>query len=327
MSSISLHANGEIFSEWKEFTFIKTLNAICDYYSATITISTGQNKELPFRLGQECFIKIDGKRKFTGYIETVDFDIDEDQAEFRISGRSKTCDLVDCSIDLETYEFTSITLLKLVTVICSQFGLSVVNKTKENILVSKWNIYPGETAWQCLERLSRKFGILFYCNELGELVIGKEDPIESDIDLSEIMAPKKIKGKSSQADRFSTYKVIGQARTQSEAIAAVSDSTIARKRTKIILAESASTSADCKTRALWEKQISAQRSADLSILIDEWTQGRGKNPWWVNLKTKLIFPYLGINQYYLITGIRFTHSEKKGQQTLLEFEEVKSFTL
>lgn len=327
MSSVSLHIGGEIYSEWKEFTFIKTLNAICDYYSATITISTGQKLELPFKLGQECFIKIDGKKKFTGFIETLDFEIDEDNAEFKISGRSKTCDLVDCSIDLDNYEFTSITLLKLVTTICGQFGINVINKMNSNPIVSKWNIYPGETAWQCLERLSRKFGILFYCNELGELVVGKETPLESDIDLSEIMAPKKIKGKSSQVERFSNYKVIGQARTQAEAIATVSDSTIMRKRTKIILAESASTSADCKTRALWEKQISAQRSADLSILIDEWTQGRGKTPWWVNLKTKLIFPYLGINQNYLITGIRFTHSEKLGQQTLLEFEEVKSFTL
>jgi prophage tail gpP-like protein len=327
VSEITLHSDGAIYADWKDFTFIKTLNAICDYYIASLSIALDNDKTLPFKKGQPCYLKIDGKKKFTGYIETIEFDLDEEKADLKISGRSKTCDLVDCSIDLGVYEFTSIPFVKLVTLICAQYKITVVNKTNSDVLVAKWNIFPSETSWQCLERLSRKYGVIFYGDEDGNLVIGKQDPVDAEIDLNENQAPRSIKGKFSQADKFSKYVVLGQARNQIDAIAEVSDSSVQRPRTKTVLSETASTTDECKTRALWEKQISAQRSSDLSILLDDWTQGNTNKIWWTNLKIKVKLSYLSINQYYLITGIQLRQSEQKGQQTLLEFEEVNSFTI
>lgn len=327
MSEVTLHTNGSIYEEWKDFTFIKTLNAVCDYFSASISIALDNTGKLPFKEGQPTVIKIDGKKKFTGYIETIDFDITDEVADLVITGRSKTCDLVDCSVDIGLYEFSTIPLEKLVRLICAQYGIGVINKSNLNPLVAKWNIYPSETSWQTLERLSRKFGIIFYGDENGDLVMGKTDPVDAEIDLNENQAPRSIKGKFSQAEKFSKYVVIGQARNQIDAIAEAIDSSVERPRSKVLLSETASTTDDCKTRAAWEKQISSQRSSDLTILLDDWTQGKSKVLWWTNLKIKVKFPYLSIDKYFLITGLRLTQSEKKGQQTLLEFEEVNSFTI
>jgi prophage tail gpP-like protein len=105
------------------------------------------------------------------------------------------------------------------------------------------------------------------------------------------------------------------------------DSSFSRNRLSVSLAEFCSTTNDCKSRSLWEKQINIQRSEDLKVTVSEWTQGSSDKTWATNTKVKIIFPYLSINSEYLLTGLIFRHSEGLGQESLLEFEDVDSFLI
>jgi prophage tail gpP-like protein len=213
--SIQIVSKGLIYDQWKEFEYHETLNAISNFFKASVTIGMDVNSTIPFSRGDELKLKIGNEVRLTGYIEDIYFDIHEQKSDIVIMGRSKTCDLVDSCIDLDTYEFSNISILKIASKICSQFGITVVdNIGASKTIVSKWNIIPTETAWECLERLSRKYGFLISGNSKGELVLGKSASLESKIDLTNETNIKRISGSSTYSNRFKKYRVYGQSRNQ-----------------------------------------------------------------------------------------------------------------
>lgn len=114
-----------------------------------------------------------GKDKLmTGYIDEYTPSGGASAHSVRISGRSKTSDLIDCMPDIKSGQFSGYALSAIARAVAEPFGIAVAVETPnaERTIINA-NIEPGETAWGFLERLCRLVGVLATDDPEGRLVL------------------------------------------------------------------------------------------------------------------------------------------------------------
>ena len=94
---IILEVDGQRYGGWKSIDISRGLEQCAGTFRLSVTDRwPQQNEPRGIKAGAACRVTIDGRAVITGYVDDVEVSWSATSHEYRVSGRDKTADLVDC---------------------------------------------------------------------------------------------------------------------------------------------------------------------------------------------------------------------------------------
>ncbi|MBK68028.1 MAG: hypothetical protein CMP22_07865 [Rickettsiales bacterium] len=320
MSEIVLKLGDKTYSGWKAFEFSKSVEAL----SSGFYLSSVHTENLQIGPDTELEVFISNNKILSGYIDTVNFNLQGDQYGIDFQGRDKACDLIDCSAEVKNY--INIDLNSIVNNVIRPFGFAFENQTTINPKFKKFDIEPAETVYDVLDKLSSSSGIFFNTDENGNIIAQDYGVTQSGGSLILGDNVASIEVNQDFTDRFSEYKVVGQSQGDdslfgvdaSSPTGKATDRRIKRYRPLTIQHDENTTYSIAKKRAEWEATVRATRSLNISVSVPLWTISEDSNVLWqVNQIVSLKADQIGLSGNFLISSLRFSLDES-GSKTILD---------
>lgn len=328
-----LKVAGKLWEGWQSIEVSRSLEQIASTFVFESAARDGGGKNvLHIQCGESCEVLLDGDKVLTGWVDVVEMAHDATTHTIRVSGRSKTSDLVDCSAIWETGTFHKTTVTHIAESLAAQYGVTV-SVTDAGVVIPVFTLQDGETVGEAVDRLARSRSILAYDNAEGELVMG---PVGTETAGSNLVLGTNIKASSSKVDvskRFSEYRVKGQ-RASDEQIDGVTASTasgtsqddeVSSGRTRILVlhADGHASLKSCADRATWEAATRAGKSVEVEVIVQGWRQADGEL-WDVNELCHVRDAVIGVDATLLISGVAFRLGED-GTTTKLTLSPASGF--
>lgn len=292
-----------------------------------------------------CEVYIGEDLLIAGHVDVYSAGFGANEHAVRITGRSKTADLVDCMSELPGTEFRNADLGAIARAICAPFGIEVV---AEADLGAPFNIAAfekTETAFSFLERLARLRGVLLTDDPRGRLLITRtgQAPAAGQLVQGENVLTGKCELNVSK--RFSRYVVLSQlgslatisptgntlpeqlqpgGEDQPDVQGVAVDPQVPRYRPHVSMAESSSTAPEASQRARWQAAHAAGRSVRGQMTVVGWREDDGAL-WAVNRMVPCRVPFLQLDRDLLIAGVTF-QLDAQGRRTELELGPPEGFT-
>lgn len=182
---------------------------------------TGQSQPFSYKdwqitMGAPCEVLVDDKPVLKGYIEDLNINYDKDSHVVQVSGRDKTCDLVDCHKANRQLSYEKATVKRIVEDTCKPFGIAVVIDSAAMTaarsiphLTSQFYAPAGDSLIGIIYRITRMAELYVMASTNGELLLTVAG--------TRTAAQKLVAGvnilrggiKQSDKDRYSVYYVKG----------------------------------------------------------------------------------------------------------------------
>lgn len=263
-------------SDWESFSIEKSLSTLCGKFEFKMS-SALFKKGINFYNGKKIEIYINGIIFMTGYIENFEISLTESEYQISISGREKTCDIIDCNNVLDKNVWYNQTLLTIAKYLCDPFEIDVVT----SLQMQKINyaaIEDSETVFDFLLKLAKQQNVRLNTLQNGNIeIVNTQSNITHYFELSEV-TNSKING--SLEDRYSNYVCKSQYTNNSgdpweeKSIfinKKATDENVLRYRSKVF-SESNMTATECQKYANWEAQNRAAKSTKFSFSYPAWTK-------------------------------------------------------
>lgn len=211
MSDVVLKAGGNVYGGWTKISVTRSIESMSGSFDLELTWKWQGSEDKykafmdPIKQGQPCVVEIGGERVITGYVDDWVPSYDATQVVISVSGRDKTADLVDCSIDYPSYQFNNQTLTQIANVICKPFGIKVIVNTDVGAAFPRIQIEQGETPHELLSRLARQRGVLLTSDTYGNLVITRSSKERAGVSLILGENVKAARGSFSWRNRYSIF--------------------------------------------------------------------------------------------------------------------------
>lgn len=332
MSEATLRVNGAIYGGW---TSVRVSASLCDAsrdFELSLTERwSGRSEPWRIKPGDACTIELDGERILTGWVDDFQPDYGPEAHGVRVAGRSKTCDLVDCSAIVKGGQFKGYTLDAIARALAATVGkgdIGVIARAPVGAAFPDVQINLGESCFDVIERLCRLRALLACDDAAGNLVLtragaggsGRAGALRRGVNIQSAAATL------SHARRYSDYYVRGQ-QTGTDNLfgeeaagpeAHVADAAVTRKRPLLVIAENQGTIGDFKVRAQWEQRHAAAEGTCATIRTPFWRDDAGKL-WTPGDLVPIDDDWLGISRDMLIKGVSY---RKDAQGTGCEIEVV-----
>ena len=334
-NNIVLYVNDKAYTGWFDIQLTHSIDSIASGFSLKAINSVYNNEPiLPIVTGLPCVITYKGKTVLTGYIDDTTVELNDNSPIRSVNGRSKTADLVDCSIESFS-DFKNATLESIISSICKPFGISLTfDVTNAGDCFTEFKIQPGESAFEAMDRACKLRGFLLSSSNGGNVIVSK---IGSKTAAGQIIEGENLIDASfstSNKERFSKYIVKGQD-NNNDAIfgkkatgisSTVSDPLITRYRPIVIVAESIVSNATAKRRAEWECSVRRSKSIAINCKVPSW--GINNDIWETNASVNFYSKSLGIttNNNYIISNVNRHYNDTDGETTSLTLNPEGSFT-
>ena len=332
MSEVVLQIDGTNYKGWKGVAITLPLESIADSFELTLTDHwPSDNTPKPIRLGSPCVVMIDGEKVITGYVDDVIPEYDAKQHGLMVVGRSKTGDLVDCSV-LDKTTFKGKTFLDVAKHICAPFSIEVSAGVDVGAPFSKaHSVEPGETAFEFLDRLARMRALRMVSTPEGGLLITRTSSERIGTPLVLGGNIKSASGNFSLRDRFSDYSVYGQQDTDdnlfgevaNDAFGTSNDKHVQRYRPTFIQADNITVD-ECKRQAQWHRNTRFGRSQAIVYTVLGWRHADGL--WQRNRLVPIDDFYMGIKEDRLISTTRYLLDDE-GERVEIEVMPPEAFNL
>jgi len=318
---LTLTTGGYAYEGWTSVSVTRSVEQAVSTFSVSLAADP---TDLPIRVGEPCEIDIGSTRVITGYLDIYSPGHGATNHEINVTGRSRTCDLVDCSIVTEPPQFKNRTLTDIASVLAAPYGVTVVDAAGLDTVIPRFVTETGESPFSAIERLARDQAVLVTDDEEGRLVLCRIPDLA--LDPPTLEHPGNILSASLTADasgRFTEYRVKGQTvgndETFGESVAGVEslveDDDLSRYRCLIIRGEKAMSPADAKRRATWEAVTRAGRSAQVEVSVRGWRDQYGAL-WTPNTIAHVKDPVIGVDADLLVVSVTFSYYDW-GQRTSL----------
>lgn len=320
-NAVTVFIDGQVFSGWESVSIRKSISQLAHSFTLELSDKFRNEKESWLIIpGKSVAIFIDGEKVVTGFIDSVSASVTSNSRGFSVSGRSKTCDLIDCSIDLTQYQFQNLGLLEIAQKLTEQFGITVSSSADLGAKFTGFTVKQGETYFEALNRAAQQRAVLLTTTPNGNLSIERTNNQRS---ISQLVQGINIKGASanySYKDRFSQYKVLGQSAGSdvlggaqtTEPTGQATDSNITRFRPMVLIDENNSANGTAEKRAQWEASFRAAKSNSAEVEVVGW-KTQDNNIWQINRIVKVKCPFIGLaNNNMLIDAIAFNKSKSAG---------------
>lgn len=339
--AVELLVGGSIFSGWTEFRVSRAMDRAAGDFDLSVS-ERWPGRDEPWRIQpfDAVEIRLGSEAVLTGYVDIVAPETDAKTHRVRIRGRSKTCDLVDCTPELRGTEFRGATLPAIARALAQPFGVDVVSEAPDGAPFGVEAKEKTDTAWRTIERLSRLRGVLCHDDEQGRLVLARagERRAAGSLELGRTLLAASARIDVSK--RFSRYVTMTQRQTaaavardadgdvadsdeaerpnagvQVSVTGIASDPAVPRYRPKIFRAEGSGDTAFARDRALWAAATARAKSLQVEATVQGWRKADGAL-WRLNELVKIKADWLRLDHDLLVIGTEFTLGQD-GRRTRL----------
>ena len=345
--SMELEVDGIVYDNFLTGKAEIRLDALCN--SFTFTMSRTRESALPFSVGQDCKVRIDGETKVTGSIELMTINYDDSSHRIELSGRDNTSKLLDSSIDELPDLNSPISLKAIIEIVIDHIGagLTVTDDSgiadfdeSEDIVSPE----PGDNAFDFIQALARKRQVLLTSDGDGNVVITRSSTnLNPDLKLQNKLdaTDNNIKAGSASYDntgRFNAYVISSQlnpvalitaGETDLASIVSQSgrtiDTNIPAGRQLVLTSELASGDDTDLNMALWEANVRKARGRLYTATVQAYNIDG--TIWAVNELIEIQDDFCGISGNMLSNTVVFSLDETGGEVTELTFVEANSYTL
>ena len=205
---VRLEVAAALYGGWTKIKITRGLEQLAGTFDLEVTERwPGQTAERPILEGDACRVLVDGTPVITGYVDEVKVSYDATAHTVSISGRDKTCDLVDCCPP--STQMRSANFVNLAKKLCAPFGIEVVAECDPGHAAPVKN-NEGDTVFECLEQQARARGILLTTDGQGRLVITRLGNKRAGRGFKLGDNVRQAEASFSMRERFSAYTVKAQ---------------------------------------------------------------------------------------------------------------------
>ena len=340
MVDLELTVNGKAYGGWQGIQVTRSIEKISGQFSLSVSERwAGQDQPWPIYDGDECELTLRGQTLITGYVDNRSIDFDASSHTFRVAGRDKAGDLVDCSAWVDggkTWQFTGQPVDRIVAALAKPSGVSVrfANGVRAPKPQAIFSIEPGETAFAAIDRLCKLSALLPISDGRGGLILtraGNEDAA------ADLVVGQNVLAASMSADhtgRFRTYIGGGQHAgsdffngEQAAAVKARATDEAARAgRLMFIRPDGNVNGGSLQERVNWEAIVRAARATTFVCTVQDWSQSAGGTLWPINARARLQAAFFQADAELLITEATYSLDDSGGTTTRLTLMREDAFT-
>ena len=313
MAMIELQVGAKSYSGWKKIVIVKDMDAIAHYF---VLEHQDYSNKARFNTDDLCEIYIDKELVLTGYVERIDQSISKDNYSIKISGRSKSSDLVDSHPDIAPCEFKNASVDEIISELLGQHQIKLSNEVKTPLRrFEKWSIDPFLTISDNINDLCKQADIYIFSNEDGDLLL-KDGPDLSNISVlrqgENILSLDITKRSDNLKSQYNIYsnEIIGTSRKSVEVVSEHS------KRQRRYNLNSGLDQKSLFDLGKAEKNNIEKNFFSAVAVVDGWHTG--KILWAENTVVQLEYPFFDLNDSYTVKKVCFLQDEKSGRKTHLE---------
>lgn len=317
--AVTLRVNGVEFGGWKEVEITAGIERQARDFTLAVTRSWPGETDIPRRVtpGDVCEVWIGADKLLTGYVDATPIRYDSTQVSVGVRGRSKTADLVDCSAEHKTGQWRGVKIERIAQDLAKPYGVEVVAEASTGGKIADHQIQPGETVFECIDRLLTIRQLLATDDAAGRLVFinaGSGGRATTALKLGENI--KSGEAGLDYKDVFGRYTVKGQrsgddydsGSTVSESAKTVTDATASRYRNLVIQQSGQADSAICADRARYEFMYRKAKALETVYTVQGWRQQDG-SLWLPNQLVRVIDPVIGFDDWLLIVEVSYSLSD------------------
>ena len=338
--TVTLTVNGTDYAGWKSIRISAGIERQARDFSFSVTRSwtKGHSASEVMTLGKMihpgdvCTVRIGNDLVLTGFVDATPINYDATQISISVNGRSKTADLIDCSVSNQPGQWRHAKLEAIAQDMASVYGIQVVAQVDTGAAIREHQIQQGETVFESIERLLRNKYILATDNALGELVL---IDVGTEVAHTALVLGENIKQADTSLDykdRFSEYLCKGQNGSVDDALgdssacmARLLDHNVARRRTLIIKQSGQVDEASCQDRVEYERASRAARTLETHYTVQGWRQSNGAL-WQPNMRVHVRDPVIGFDTTMLIVAVEYRLDEQ-GTVALLKVGPVGGYAV
>lgn len=339
---LTLQVGNQVLSGWQRVMVMRSMDSIPANFDLEITEKYPNTPDVTIQPGQPCTVTIGNDLVLTGYVDRYSAAISASSHTVRISGRSKSEDLVDCSAffgdpDHPSFQMRNTNALAVIQALAAPYNVTIQSMAGPGADVPQLNINVGETAWEIIDRLIRVSGFVAYDMPDGSMMLGQAgtDNMGSGFQLGQNVEQADIAYTMDQ--RFSDYQGYflstvtygeGGQLTDPAAGPVHHDQGVPRFRKRFVVSEqmgSAQPMAD--QRAIWECNRRYGRSQQFNVTCDSWRDAAG-TLWAPNHLAPIKATQMKLdtdNKPWCIGGVTYTRDEN-GQHATLILMPVEAFS-
>ena len=350
-NEVSLKVNGVKYKFWTSVSITSELNTIAPAFSVN-AFSKSSLMIDGLKSGRPVTVKIGEDTVLTGYIEQTPVSYSATSANVGITGRSKTCDLIDCTVMVDdpnisyekpntsnsnyvscpqnaATEYKNVALETIIAQLIMPYGIKLVNETKPLTKKRNFSAKHEDTVLKALQNLTSTENLLFYGNENGDLVVTEKGKLTADDAL--VLGQNILTGDASfdASKIYKYYRAVGQDKGVTGKTGHVAsshnytsvDDNVSRTRLLTKKVQGAAYTAKCKVTAEGDRDYNRDQFFKITYKVQGWRQSTGKL-WKINSLVDIKDDFLGIDtqksQKFLITRVVFNLTENEGMTTTLD---------
>lgn len=344
---INLEVNGTEFTNFTHASVTVALDTLANDFSFLAVLPAGE--QLPFKGGEECTVIVDGELVLTGTIEDIGGSYDAGSHGITISGRDKTGDLIDSSINIMDDIRAPITLKQVIEKVIEHIGADITvidNATPEpfNKAEDIVSPKPGDNAFSFIEGYAQKRQVLLTSNAEGNIVITNSQATSGGgvlqnavkAEINNILAAtwsyttSGLFNKYVQKGQLDPVALdFGESKSDDGVVSQEGetlDANIREGRQLVMVSDKGFSRAQLQTRAEWSKKIRQARSVTYSCTVQGF-QNSGNVLWKLNTLVPVFDAFADIDRELLVNTITFSYGIETGSVSSLGFVEANAYEL
>lgn len=330
---VTLLLGGQAFTAWETVSVSRDIDQVCAQFDLGLFISTNTGVDLGAITDQAPItLKLGDDTVITGYVDRPRDGLGIQGSRLSVSGRDKTCDLVDCSAVHSPGQWRNQTLEAITRALIAPFGLTLDMETSPGAAFGLFALEPGETVIEAVGRMCRMRGLMVRSSPKGALVIYSQVPQRGNGSLEYGRNLIEVSTDFDSAGRYSHYILKGQHQGGDVAPkdaalpkATATDPGVKRYRPLVVIADEQSTLGALRQRALWEAQTRRGRGLVVNATVKGWRDDAGKL-WEPGVTVPLRIAARGLETDMMIAGVTFTR-DTTGTRTALRLMPPEAFTI
>jgi len=347
---IILEVAGNRYEGFTDISIFRSIETISGSFSFSATTAPGNL--FPIKAGNTCAVFIDGNQVINGYVDSVDVSYDSSTHSITISGRDRTCDLVDSSL-VGVKEFNGMSLTSIIQKVLADNNMSVIKviNNTNSTLEPFSNLDPSsspvsQTLFEFLEGLARKRQVLLSADGTGNIALTRSGATTAETVLQNNInnTLNNIKSATASYDlsqRFNKYVLQSGQNIQAFAFASdlgydnassqdgeSIDSNIRESRVSEVISETSDSSTNLKELATWTKNLSIARSTQYSCTVQGYYSDKSNTTLWQpNMLVQVSDDFADINAILLIKSVEYNLDLNAGSTTTLTLVDKSAYTL
>lgn len=274
---ISVLKNGVEVRGWSSVSVGLSLGTLCNGFSLSQFVGDDFDSPVLFP-GDAVRIENDGEVLLDGFVDEMSSAFSSGSHTISVSGREKTCDLVDCSLKDFGKSWKKRTVSQIVDDVCRAFGLLFnANGVNPPGVIQKFCPDPGCTGADIVSDVCRQKDVVCFSDGLGNIKFVNEKQFEQVEDfVRQGVNILSADVSFNNSERFSDYVVLCSSDPKTKRRGESRDGEISRSRCLVMIDEGYGSVDAAEQRASFESQSRSAKSTTLNVTLAGWKMNNGK---------------------------------------------------